>query len=139
MPDAWGAGGISFDDLDASVAYGTEVCSEHDGYDGAGPPPQPGPVHQPCFSCEVLRIRRLASDGWPPLAEDPSPIFVDVGLGDYRPDWPILDGNHRLAAALWRGDTTIDVAVGGDWECAVHLLVDAPSDAARASSPDGPA
>jgi len=42
----------------------------------------------------------------------PEPIWIDVGceaLGLYV-SWIIQDGNHRLAAALYRGDTTIRVS-----------------------------
>lgn len=44
------------------------------------------------------------------------PISVDVGtptLG-YVNDWPILDGHHRLAAAIFRGDPFIEADVAGD-------------------------
>jgi len=48
----------------------------------------------------------------------PEPIWIDVGceaLGLYV-SWIIQDGNHRLAAALYRGDTTIRVSAGGDMD-----------------------
>lgn len=34
-------------------------------------------------------------------------------ITDYG-DWPILDGNHRLAAAILRGDQEIDLVIHGD-------------------------
>jgi len=48
----------------------------------------------------------------------PEPIWLDVGcedLGCYV-SWIIQDGNHRMAAALYRGDTTIRVSAGGDMD-----------------------
>lgn len=83
-----------------------------------------GEVGRHCVGCEIVRIAYLVEHGWPPAQEDPHPITVDVGLWGYVPDWPILDGNHRVAAAVIRGDEFIDVAVQGDWYLAVSLLVD---------------
>jgi len=57
----------------------------------------------------IARIAYLAKHGW----EDP--IEVDVGIphmGCYI-DWPVTDGNHRLAAAIVRGDKHILACVAG--------------------------
>lgn len=77
-----------------------------------------------CRACEVFRIAFLARHGWPPAADDPEPVLVDVGLGNYMPTWPILDGNHRLAAAMVRGDTHLEVSVQGDWDRGLLVLVE---------------
>lgn len=49
--------------------------------------------------------------------EDPrAPIEVDVGIPEFPGgtiDWPILDGNHRYAAAVYRGDASIKANVSG--------------------------
>lgn len=50
----------------------------------------------------AARIRHLAEHGWG------DPIVID-----WTQDVPVLDGNHRLAAALWRGDTSISAVERG--------------------------
>lgn len=66
----------------------------------------------------IARIAFLVRTGWD------RPIEIDVGvpsLGCHIP-WPIIDGNHRLAAAAIRGDATIEVSVGGDLALAEDLF-----------------
>lgn len=43
------------------------------------------------------------------------PIDLDMGVPEMgvEVDWPVVDGNHRLAAALFRGDAQIDVTWSG--------------------------
>lgn len=50
-------------------------------------------------------VQNMASD----------PISVDVGAPDLgcHVEWPVVDGNHRLAAALYRGDATLAVSWSG--------------------------
>lgn len=65
------------------------------------------------------RIRYLARVGWSDAIE------LDLGcpvLGYPGPDWPCTDGNHRLAAAILRGDTEILVDVAGQVCHAAALL-----------------
>jgi hypothetical protein len=59
----------------------------------------------------ISRIAFLAVHGW---AE---PIDINVGVPSLGciVDWPISDGNHRLCAAIVRGDGHIAASVGGDW------------------------
>lgn len=40
------------------------------------------------------------------------PIHFDANVGSYH-FWSIIDGNHRLAAAIYREDEEIEVAVSG--------------------------
>ena len=56
------------------------------------------------------RIAWLVTHGWD------DPIDVDVGIPGlgYCPEWPIIDGNHRLYAAVIRGDKKILASVSGD-------------------------
>lgn len=81
---------------------------------------EPEPVHtDECASRHAGRIRYLAESGWSDA------IMLDVGipiLGYIGPDWPVTDGNHRLAAASLRGDKTIDVDVSGQLSHAADLL-----------------
>lgn len=61
------------------------------------------------------------------LVENPAtdPIAIDVGvpaLGYWGPSWMITDGNHRLAAAIYRGDATILALVDGQMDHAFELF-----------------
>ncbi|KSQ21817.1 hypothetical protein APB26_32740 [Pseudomonas aeruginosa] len=61
------------------------------------------------------------------MVENPAtdPIAIDVGvpvLGYWGPSWMITDGNHRLAAAIYRGDTTISALVDGQMDHAFELF-----------------
>jgi hypothetical protein len=67
------------------------------------------------FEFNVARIAWLAERGWA-TEGDPEPITVDVGVAGYTPHDLVLDGNHRLAAAIVRGDKEIKVAIAGDIE-----------------------
>ena len=74
-------------------------------------PPEPASEHE-------ARIAWLVKHGWIDT------ITLDVGvpaLGCHV-DWIVLDGNHRLAAAIYRGDETIGCAIGGDLRYADELL-----------------
>ena len=67
----------------------------------------------------IGRIRYLVQHGWDDAIE------IDVGvpaLGYPGPEWPVTDGNHRLAAAQVRGDKTIRVDVAGQTCHAARLL-----------------
>lgn len=80
----------------------------------AEPVPPEGPA-----SRHLGRIRFLAEQGWTQAIE------IDVGvpmLGYPVPDWPVLDGNHRLAAAALRNDMNIHVDVAGQVDHAAELL-----------------
>lgn len=77
-----------------------------------------------CNTCEIIRIAHFVRTGWPATGDDAQPITVDVGIGDYFPKWMITDGNHRVAAAIVRGDEWVDVSVSGSWERAVAMLVE---------------
>ena len=68
-------------------------------------------VHTPGGKDHAGRIAYLVRN--PAL----DPIAVDVGipsLGYPGPAWGVLDGNHRLAAAAFRGDDTIEAEVDGE-------------------------
>lgn len=55
---------------------------------------------------------------------DPKPLDFDVGvpeLGCYV-DWPLHDGHHRLAAAIFRGDEAIEADICGSLDYADHLF-----------------
>jgi hypothetical protein len=69
--------------------------------------------------CHIGRIRYLLENGWTDA------IDIDVGvpsMGYHGPSWPIIDGNHRLAAAALRGDSHILVDISGQLDHAARLL-----------------
>lgn len=117
----------------AIVEIQVETLAEH-----CNPLQAPGPWDTPVALGDVqeaLRTNRLVST---PDTDDHAgriaylvrhkasdPISVDVGcpvLEYWGPDWIVTDGNHRLAAALYRGDTVISAQVTGEVEWACELL-----------------
>jgi hypothetical protein len=66
----------------------------------------------------IERIAYLAVNGW-----DDS-IDLDVGVPSMQcyVDWIVQDGNHRLAAALYRKDEVISAMVGGSIEYGFELF-----------------
>jgi hypothetical protein len=79
----------------------------------------PSPVgHDASAELHASRIAFLVKNGWQDLIE------IDIGvpsLGCWV-DWPVLDGNHRLAAASLRGDAEILASVSGSLAYAVELF-----------------
>lgn len=61
-------------------------------------------------SDHIRRIAWFAVHGWR------APISVDVGVPSLGcvPRWAIIDGNHRFAAAIIRGDKTIRAEISGE-------------------------
>jgi hypothetical protein len=56
--------------------------------------------------------------------KDSNQIVIDVGVPtlNLAPEWIIYDGNHRLAAAFYRNDYTINISISGEIGYAKHLL-----------------
>lgn len=63
----------------------------------------------PCpISVHTARIAWLVVHGWQTAIE------LDFGIPSLGYEWyPLLDGHHRLAAAEFRGDKTIEASVSG--------------------------
>jgi hypothetical protein len=61
---------------------------------------------------------------WLVMNPTDDPIQIDVGCPVLRchVDWIIMDGHHRLAAAIYRGDDTIPAHVSGQVSHAKELL-----------------
>ena len=59
---------------------------------------------------DVKLIAYFVRNGWF------KPIEIDVGVVGYRPPWIVTDGNHRFAAAIYRGDETINCSCSGALE-----------------------
>ena len=57
----------------------------------------------------AARIAWMIVQGWQ------DPIAIDVGVPEMGAgvEWPVVDGNHRLGAAIWRGDTHILAELSG--------------------------
>lgn len=55
---------------------------------------------------------------------DSCPIEIDVGVPclNFYVSWIVTDGNHRLAAAFYRGDETIAASVAGQVDYAEEIL-----------------
>lgn len=58
------------------------------------------------------------------LHPEPSPIEIDVGIPSmgYYPEWVVLDGNHRLAAAIYSRCEFIKAYCSGEEEVIEELL-----------------
>ena len=81
----------------------TEALAEDDLW------PMPVETDAP-VSVHVARIAWFVRKGWH------DPIQIDVGCPGFpghREIWPVTDGNHRLAAAAYRGDPEIALEWGG--------------------------
>ena len=69
----------------------------------------------------AARIAYLVVNGW----KDEIVFEPERGWrpGDHlRHMWPVTDGNHRLAAAIYRGDEEILAIISGDTEAAMDFL-----------------
>lgn len=55
-------------------------------------------------------------------ADDPIEIDVGVPVLGYNPDWMVLDGNHRLAAAIYANREFIAATVTGQMDYAMELF-----------------
>ncbi len=67
------------------------------------------------------RIAFLMRNGWS------DPIVLDLGvpgMPGWQQSWPIVDGNHRLAAAILAGHDTIQAEIGGSLDLADELFGD---------------
>lgn len=80
---------------------------------------QPAPVMSDASSYKQAgRIAHLVDRGWN------DPIQIDVGIpsmGCYV-EWPVVDGNHRLAAASIREDEFIAAEISGSVRYAADLF-----------------
>ncbi|WP_156250880.1 hypothetical protein [Pseudactinotalea terrae] len=76
----------------------------------------------PCRACEARRIAWFVRHGVDP--RDPHPIAVDIGVPSpsSSPPWPVLDGNHRVAALTVLGAQLVPVVLYGDIDAAIAWL-----------------
>lgn len=104
LDDPWGCGRISRDDVLDCIDFGKPIAKMPD-YDSE---------LFMSYEYNVARIAHFLQSGWDELEADTEPITVDIGLAGYVPNYLIVDGNHRVAAAKLRGDLTIRVEIIGD-------------------------
>ncbi len=66
----------------------------------------------------IRRVAWFAYYGWK------DPIDLDVGIPslDYYNGWFVIDGNHRHAAAIFRGDEYIRATISGSLDYAEELF-----------------
>lgn len=69
-------------------------------------------------SYHIQRVGYLVKYGWSDA------IVIDVGIPSLgrHVDWIVIDGNHRLAAAIFRNDNYITASISGEISYAEHLL-----------------
>ena len=104
LDDPWSCGRISKDDVLDCIEFG-ETISKMPDYDSE---------LFDSYEYNVARIAHFLQSGWSELEDDTEPITVDIGLAGYVPNYLIVDGNHRVAAAKLRGDKHIRVEIIGD-------------------------
>lgn len=111
--DPWSCGVISKDDID--VVTDTSIARHHvDGFDSRN--------HS--FEYHSARCAYLAENGW---TIDENPILLDVGFGpnDHLFNDVVIDGNHRILAALTLGLSRISVQYQGSEDYFFELFPDA--------------
>ena len=101
--DVWGCGPVGLDAV--LTELGNPSMCEHD--------------QEACRVCEARRIAWFVRHGVDP--RDRHPIAVDVGVPGWTdpPPWPVLDGNHRVAALTVIGALLVPVVLYGDIEAAI--------------------
>ena len=104
LDDPWGCGRISKDDVLDCIEFGKPIAKMPD-YDRE---------LFDSYGYNVARIAHFLDSGWEDTDADYEPITVDIGLAGYAPNYIIVDGNHRVAAAKFRKDLTIRVEIIGD-------------------------
>jgi len=79
---------------------------------------RPTPTSSRVARDHAKRIAWFAVHGWT------DHISIDVGVPSlgFQPWWIVTDGNHRLAAAIFRGDEFIKAEVDGDCNLMVDLF-----------------
>lgn len=111
--DVWRCGLVSKAMVDQAIAEGSLL--DHAAWNAIGELTHP---NLPSQAQHAARIAYLAQQGWTDA------ISIDVGvpaLGHFV-SWPYEDGNHRICAAIIRGDTHIEADVSGDIDHAEEIF-----------------
>jgi hypothetical protein len=72
---------------------------------------------EPWTAGRARHIERIAF-----LVANPTNVPIDFEANPFASLWPIVDGNHRLAAAIFSGRRLLPVSVGGFIDYAQHEL-----------------
>jgi hypothetical protein len=115
--DVWSCGEI--------LTKGEVAQSVHSRNYKVEPYSHPGQCGEPWSHLDhASRVAYFVVFGWC------EPIQVDVGVPDlgFMPQWPVSDGNHRLAAAIFAGLQVIDAEVSGDCELISQILAGSEED-----------
>lgn len=88
-------------------------------------PPSVGGPYEP--SPRWTRARHVARVAWFVCRGWSDPISIDFGVPSLNchVDWPVTDGNHRLAAAIYLGHDHITAECSGS-EAEIHRYCAAP-------------
>lgn len=113
LDDIWGVGIISMQD----------VTSCEDLELGKKPYELTSAEESNSRDYHIARIAWLYHNGWDDIHNDVNPISIDVGLAG-QGYVQVTDGNHRLAAAIFRGHTKIKALICGDIDKAEAIFVD---------------
>lgn len=111
--DVWSCGVVSQAMVQDAIDHGHAL--DHDAWATLR---VPGNQNLPSQEQHAARIAYLVQHGWT------DSISIDVGIPSmgYQPDWPYLDGNHRICAAIIRGDSHIEAEVSGDVDYGEELF-----------------
>ncbi len=85
-------------------------------------PPDGKPTADLSRKQHIARITWFVRHGWS------DPVEIDVGIPTFggHVDWPLIDGNHRFAAALYLGHHTIRSGFNGSVDYGIEVgLLDA--------------
>lgn len=79
---------------------------------------------EPDRYCEYERKEHIERVAYLVVNPSDDPISLDVGIPvlNYFPYWIVTDGNHRLAAAFYRGDETIRASITGQVDYVLDRL-----------------
>lgn len=113
LDDPWGCGRISKDDVLDCIEF-EQPISEIPDYDDE---------LFMSYGYNVARIAHFLQAGWDEPDKDHEPITIDIGLVGYLPNYLIVDGNHRVAAAKLRGDEMIRIEIIGSLEKAEAVFL----------------
>lgn len=111
--DVWRCGVVNKSMVEQAIAEGSALS--YDAWKALGTP-SPDNVHTQAQ--HAARVAYLVHHGWDDA------ISIDVGvpsLGHFLA-WPYEDGNHRICAAIIRGDTHIAADVCGDIDHAADIF-----------------
>lgn len=106
--DLWNVGPISRHEVETAILTGALESL----------PIPPNRKQLQYHNLHVRRIAYLVTHGWSDAIE------VDIGIPShgYFPSWVVQDGNHRLAAAIFRGDESILGTVCGSIDYGQEVL-----------------